>query len=116
MTEPREHTRPLRDFRFEHKPELISKAGPITPWDATVTVTVVNLAGIGKRFEVTARWHGLPLPGSPPADQPVWATDVYMADDADLARAIALRAAEDLAVPHVPDLRGAAQRIRQLRT
>jgi hypothetical protein len=112
----REHTRPLRDFRGETRPETELAFTSIAPWDASVTVTYVQLAGIGRRLQVTARWHGPPLPGSPPAQRPVWATDCYVidaADEAALAFAVAHHARDDLAAARVPDLRSVAARLRR---
>jgi hypothetical protein len=110
----REHTRALRDFRSEARPSNELRFVSIPPWDATVRVDYLDVAGIGRRLQVSAGWTGPPLPGTPPATGPVSASDTYMceADETELAFALANRARDDLAAARVPDLRAIAKRLR----
>lgn len=113
MNEPREHTRPLRDYRGETDRDAILTLGPVGPWKATITLTAMQLRGYhGHRFELAARWHGPPLPGSPPADRPVAVTDVWIADDLELARQVAHHVRDQLAAGQLPDMRATARELR----
>lgn len=111
----REHTRPLRDYAGETKPDRpLLIRGPLGPWNGTVRVTRVKVRGYaGDRFGVDVQWTGPPPIGNPPSDQPVSATDMIVLEDGELARRVALEATDALRDGRLPDLRASVARLRE---
>lgn len=101
---PDSDLRPYAGERPVDRPVLT--LGPFGPWRATVTVTPVDLRGAGGwQFRVHAAWEGPANAGSPIAgdDRRQASAELYVPDQ-ELARALALRAEDELRLPRVPDL------------
>lgn len=100
------------------RPVLELRAGAL---DGTAKVT--PLGGLrGRRFaagafEVSASWHGPPMEGFAPnvGGAPllggVDATDTYVVEDLELAKAIAMAAIDELRASRAPDLRALYRRL-----
>jgi hypothetical protein len=99
--------RPFAGSITREHPVLQLRAGAM---DGRVVITPLSgFRGGGSyramRFEVAAHWHGPGLPGLPPTDQAVDASDTLLVGDLELARAIAMAAVDELRALRAPDLR-----------
>jgi hypothetical protein len=105
---------PLRQPNPIQRAKPVLELGPVAPWVGRVTVTPLDLAGYpDMNWDVHASWTGPPLPGTPTPrpGQIVAATDSYVTQGLVEARAIALRALEQLRAGAVPDLRAIAREL-----
>ncbi len=106
MSERLDFPQPYRGTTERPKPILT--LAPVAPWDSEVTVTRIDLRGYtDPRWEILARWHGPPLPGTPtpPPGVRVHARDSLHVLDRQGAIEVARRAHEQLGNGVVPDLR-----------
>jgi hypothetical protein len=107
----RDNTSPGRVQR----PGPILEDGPVPPFQGRVSVTPLRLNGYANvQYDVVASWVGPKLPGTRDAKpgQLVSASDSYLEENLELARAIAIRALEQLRAGAIPDLRALAQNLR----
>lgn len=74
------------------------------PWRGRVVVTPIRLAR-KTVFEVLAGWHGPPLEPLPDPGYAVDAEDAASFDDPELARRVAMQAADELRAGRRPVLR-----------
>jgi hypothetical protein len=86
----------------------------VAMWNAVVTITELDLPGLGKRFEVRATRYGGPkLEGTPdPIGVRIGQVDDVIAErNGDRAREIALRAVEELRAGRATTLQRISQQV-----
>jgi hypothetical protein len=115
-TEPRDDESPVRPYSG-----TVERPKPLLElredrWATTITVTALELPGIGKTFEVrVTRFGGPKLDGTPdPVGVRIAQVDDVIAERAgERAREIAMRAAEQINQGVAPDLKALARTVRE---
>jgi hypothetical protein len=93
----------------------IFEAKSLGSWSGRVRVVPIDPGGGTVHFEISAEWRGpgLQFPGEPEPAGPVDASDTYLVGRPELARAIALAAADELRADRQPVLVELAARLRR---